>query len=214
MFPESKVILRGNSANTQASRAREVFWFIKTSLNLSAFAFVSETIFSERYIKGGTQVEALPFWGEPQRAPQLRVDLDFRHCSRYIYIYKSSVRPLGLVPATIEPKSRANPVLRLCLLGSVPATIEPKSRANSVLRFCLPLALIDDDFLSKGCLCKSPDLCFSPHCIRCSASCPLRQARSGFFRQAYCPSLPVFQTQEIDDWRPKFPFRLWWPLID
>ena len=41
-------------------------------------------------------------WGEPQRAPQLRVDLDFRH-SRYIY--KSSVRPLGFVPATIQPKN-------------------------------------------------------------------------------------------------------------
>ena len=42
-------------------------------------------------------------WGEPQRAPQLCVDLDFRH-SRCIY--KSSVRPLGFVPAiaTIQPK--------------------------------------------------------------------------------------------------------------
>ena len=50
-----------------------------------------------------------------------------------IHIYKSSVRPLGFVPETIEPKSRANPVLRLCL----------------------PLALIDNDFLSKGCRFKS-----------------------------------------------------------
>ena len=62
--------------------------------------------------------------------------------------YKSSVRPLGFVPATIEPKSRANPVLRLCL----------------------PLALIDKDFLSKGCLCKSHVLCFFTHCIGCSAA--------------------------------------------
>ena len=23
-----------------------------------------------------------------------------------------------------------------------------------------------------------------------------------------------FHTQEIDDWRQKFRFRLWWPLID
>ena len=49
-------------------------------------------------------------WGEPRRAPQLRVDLDFRH-----WRYKSSVRPLGFVAATIQPKSRANSVLRLCL---------------------------------------------------------------------------------------------------
>ena len=66
----------------------------------------------------------------------------------YIYIYKSSVRPLGFVPATIEPKSRANPVLWLCL----------------------PLALIDDDFLSKGCRFKSPVLCFLPPLHRCSAA--------------------------------------------
>ena len=82
------------------------------------------------------------YWGEPQRAPQLRVDLDFRH-SRYIYIYKSSVRPLGFVPATIEPKSRASPVLRPCF----------------------PLALIDDYFFSSGSLHKSPvqRLCFFTH---------------------------------------------------
>ena len=27
------------------------------------------------------------------------------------------------------------------------------------------------------------------------------------FRQAFCPSLPVFHAQEIDEWRPKFRFR-------
>ena len=35
-----------------------------------------------------------------------------------------------------------------------------------------------------------------------------------FFRQAFCLSLPFFHAQEIDDWGPKFRFRLWWPLID
>ena len=48
--------------------------------------------------------------------------------TRHIYLLDSTVRPLGFVPTTIEPKSRANPVLRLCL----------------------PLTLIDDDFLSNG----------------------------------------------------------------
>ena len=33
---------------------------------------------------------SISYWGEPQRAPHLRVDSDFRH-SRYICIYKSSV---------------------------------------------------------------------------------------------------------------------------
>ena len=36
-----------------------------------------------------------------------------------------------------------------------PRRSKPKSRANPVLRHCLPLALNDNDFLSKGCLCKS-----------------------------------------------------------
>ena len=128
------------------------------------------------------------YWGEPQRAPQLRVDLDFRH-SRY----KWSVRPLGLVPATIEPKSRANPVLRLCL----------------------PLALIDDDFLSKGCRFKSPVLCFFTHCIGCSAALWDKLDLNFFDKRSVLlyPSQD-FQTQEIDDWHPKFRFRLWWPLID
>ena len=107
-------------------------------------------------------------------------------------IYKSSVRPLGFVPATIQPKSRANPVLRLCL----------------------PLALIDNDFLLKGCLCKSSVFfCFFTHCIGCSAALS-DKLDLDFFRQAFCLSLPFFHAQEIDDWRPKFRFRLWWPLID
>ena len=75
-------------------------------------------------------------------------------------IYKSSVRPLGFVPATIQPKSRANPVLRLCL----------------------PLALIDNDFLSKECLSKSPVFFFLfLHPLHRVFSCPLKQTRSGFF---------------------------------
>ena len=39
---------------------------------------------------------------------------------------------------------------------------------------------------------------------------------SRFLTSVFCPSLPIFYTQEIDDWRPKFrlSFRLWWPLID
>ena len=52
----------------------------------------------------------------------------------------------------------------------MPTTIQTKSRANPVLRLCFPLALIDDDFLSKGCLCISPVLCFFTNCIGCSAA--------------------------------------------
>ena len=112
-----------------------------------------------------------------------------------INIYKSSVRPLGLVPATIEPKSRANPVLRLCL----------------------PLALIDDDLLSKGCRFKSPVLCFFTHCSGCSAALCDKLDLNFFDKRSVLlyPSQD-FHTQEIDDWHahPKFRFRLWWPLID
>ena len=47
-------------------------------------------------------------------------------------------------------------------------------------------------------------------------SCPLRQTRSEFFDKRSVLLYPSqdFHTQEIDDWRPKFRFRLWWPLID
>ena len=130
-------------------------------------------------------------WGEPQRAPQLRVDSDFRDW-RYIYIYIN----------------RASDHLALC-----PWRSKPKSRANPVLRQCLPLALNDNDFLSKGCLCKSPVFCFFTHCIGCSAAL-WDKLDLDFFRRAFCLSLPFFHAQEIDDWGPKFRFRLWWPLID
>ena len=104
--------------------------------------------------------------------------------------------------------NRASDRLALC-----PRRSKPKSRANPVLRLSLPLALIDNDFLSKGCLCKSPVFLFL-HPLHRVFSCPLRHTRSGFFRQAFCLSLPFFHAQEIDDWGPKFRFRLWWPLID
>ena len=65
-----------------------------------------------------------------------------------IYLFESTVRPLGFVLATIAPKFRANPILRRCP----------------------PLALIDDDFLSNGCLRESPVRCFFTQCIGCSAA--------------------------------------------
>ena len=47
-------------------------------------------------------------------------------------------------------------------------------------------------------------------------SCPLRQTRSDFFDKRSVLLYPSqdFHTQEIGDWRQKFRFRLWWPLID
>ena len=130
--------------------------------------------------------------GRASASPTVTCWLGLSSFAIYIFIYKSSVRPLGFVPATIEPKSRANPVLWLCL----------------------PLALIDDDFLSKGCRFKSPVLCFFP--TASLFSCPLRQTRSEFFDKRSVLLYPSqdFHTQEIDDWRQKFRFQLWWPLID
>ena len=61
--------------------------------------------------------------------------------------------------------NRASDRLALC-----PRRSKPKSRANPVLRLCLPLAFNDNDFLSKGCLCKSPVFCFVTHCIGCSTA--------------------------------------------
>ena len=63
----------------------------------------------------------------------------------------------------------SNAISKVQPLGFVPTTIQPIFRENPVLRLCLPLALIDDDFFSKG-LCKGPVLCFFPHCIGCSAA--------------------------------------------
>ena len=47
-------------------------------------------------------------------------------------------------------------------------------------------------------------------------SCPLRQTRSEFFDKRSVLLYPSqdFHTQEIDDWRQNFRFRLWWPLIN
>ena len=90
--------------------------------------------------------------------------------------------------------NRASDRLALC-----PRRSKPKCRANPVLRLCLPLAFNDNDFLSKGCLCKSPVFLFL-HPLHRVFNCPLRQTRSGFFRQAFCLSLPFFHPQEIDDW--------------
>ena len=63
--------------------------------------------------------------------------------------------------------NRASDRLALC-----PRRSKPKSRANPVLRHCIPLALNDNDFLSKGCLCKSPVFCFFTHCIGCQIQLP------------------------------------------
>ena len=88
----------------------------------------------------GLPVSEVCNWGEPQRAPQLRVDLAFRH-SRYIF--ELTVRPLGFVPTTIEPKSRTS--------------------------ICLRLILIDDDFLPNGHQRKRPAL-YSPNAlVACTA---------------------------------------------
>ena len=62
---------------TQASGASEVFWFIKTSFNRSAFPFDSETFFPQRSINGGRQVEALPF--NPHRSLATCHHLDGEH---------------------------------------------------------------------------------------------------------------------------------------
>ena len=126
-------------------------------------------------------------WGEPQRAPQLRVDLAFRH-SRYLFIclFESTVRPLGFVAATLEPKSRA----------------------NLVLRHCLPLALIDNDFLSDGtgACAKALFLVSSPSAS--GVQLPF-ETNSPWKWQGIWPSLSVFHKQEIGDWRPNLRFRLW-----
>ena len=47
-------------------------------------------------------------------------------------------------------------------------------------------------------------------------SCPLRQTRCEFFDKRSVLLYPSqdLHTREIDDWRQKFRFRLWWPLID
>ena len=129
--------------------------------------------------------------GRASASPTVTCWLGLSSFAIYIYIYKSSVQPLGFVPAKSEPKSRANPVLRLCL----------------------PLALIDDEFLSKGCRFKSPVLCFFPHCTGCSAALWDKLDLNFFDKRSFL-SLPVFHTQEIDAWRPNFSFRLQWPLID
>ena len=92
---------------------------------------------------------------------------------------KSSVRPLGFVPATVEPKSRANP--HTSTLPSVGFDWQ---------RFPLERMPVQE-----------PCSAFL-HPVHRVFSCPLRQTRSGYFWQAFCPSLPVFHTQEIDDWRP------------
>ena len=69
--------------------------------------------------------------GRASASPTVTCWLGLSSFAIYIYIYKSSVRPLGLVPSTIEPKSRANPVLR----------------------HCLALALNDNDFLPRKDAC-------------------------------------------------------------
>ena len=88
------------------------------------------------------------------------------------------MRPLGFVTTTIEPKSRANPVLRLRLLlesterllGFVPATIEPKSHAIAALQLRLPLTSIDDYFLLNGRMRKRAcSLDFFTQCLGCAA---------------------------------------------
>ena len=71
------LVFKGDGPKTQASGAREVFLLIKTSFNRSAFAFDSETIFPQRSINGGRQVEALLF--NPHRSLATCHRLDGEH---------------------------------------------------------------------------------------------------------------------------------------
>ena len=120
--------------------------------------------------------------------------------------FRLSVRPLGFVCRRSNPKPAEIPYFNFPFLWLWLTMISSRKDACARALFIVL------------------------HQLHRSFSCPqLRQTRSGFFRQAFCPSLPVFQTQErqafcpslpvfqtqkIDDWRWKFPFRLRWQLID
>ena len=200
IFGKGKCKLIANCAN---------FWQVKvwihrqsrdngdvTSVSISLSLSVSLSLSHQKYLTHNIgSASALPIIGASLSEPHSYVlTRTFAIRDIYIYIYKSSVRPLGFVPATIQPKSRANPVLRLCL----------------------PLALDWRWFRLERMPVQKPCFFFLfLHHLHRVFSCPLRRTRSGFFRQAFCLSLPFFHAHwEIDDWRPEFRFLLWWPLID
>ena len=129
--------------------------------------------------------------GRASASPTVTCWLGLSPFAIYIYIYKSSVRPLWL-----------------CARDD-PTKIPRKSRTST-----LPSPGFDWRWSPLERMpVQEPCSLFLPPLHRVF-SCPLRQARSGFFWLAFCPSLPVFHTQEIDDWRPNFSFRFQWPLID
>ena len=121
-------------------------------------------------------------------------DAQYRKRFRASY-NKSSVRPLGFVPAKSEPKSRANPVPRLCLPWLWLTMISSRKDAGSRALF----------FVSSP-TASGVQLPFETNSIWIFLTSVL-----SFFTPGASQD---FHTQEIDDWRPKFRFQLWWPLID
>ena len=83
---------------------------------------------------------------------------------------------------------RASDRLALC---PRPSTQNPAQ--IPYFRLCLPLALIDDDFLSKGCLCNSPVLCFLTHCIGRSAALSWDKLDLDFFDKRSVLLYPSFR---------------------
>ena len=125
------------------------------------------------------------FWGEPY--PQLHVDLDFRH-SRYI--------------------NRASDRLALCPRWSNQNPAQLPYFDFAFLRLWLTMISSRKDACERA-------LFFVSSPTASGVQLPFETNSIWiFFRQAFCPSLPVFYAHEIDEWRPKFRFRLWWSLID